>query len=248
MRTLVALSYSPWSEKARWALDHHGVAYTYKEYKILLGEPQLRIATRNATGKATVPVLFDDGEVLGESWDIAHRAEAVGRGPTLFPEPHREAIRAWHERGQDACALARVGLIEKIRQDPEAMRAQIDAGVPRGLRPLMYPSSSLVMAWFANKHHGACPGDGAALRDACHALRRGLAGREHLFDQLTFADMAMAVMLQFVQPVSDTFIPLDPRTRRAWEDPALAREFADLLEWRDGLYARHRGQQAQAAT
>jgi glutathione S-transferase len=244
MRTLVALGYSPWSEKARWALDHHGVAYRYKEYKILLGEPRLRLATRNVKGKATVPVLFDDGEVLSESWDIAHRAEAVGSGPTLFPEAEREQIRQWHERGQDACALARVRLIEAIREDPEALRAQIDAGVPRALRPLMYPSSPLVMAWFANKHAGACPGDADALRDACEALREGLAGREHLFSELTFADMSMAVMLQFVRPVSDDFISIDPRTRRAWEDPALAREFADLLEWRDGLYARHRQRSA----
>jgi glutathione S-transferase len=50
----------------------------------------------------------------------------------------------------------------------------------------------------------------------------------------------MAVMLQFVEPVSDRFIPLDPRTRRAWQDPVLAREYTDLLEWRDGLYERHR--------
>ncbi|MCA9536179.1 MAG: glutathione S-transferase [Myxococcales bacterium] len=240
MRKLVALHYSPWSEKARWALDHHGVSYAYEEYKILLGEPKLRVTTRNLGGKATVPVLFDDGEVLSESWDIAHRAEAVGRGETLFPEAHREEIRRWHERGQDACALARVRLIEAVRQDPDALRAQIDAGVPRPLRPLMYPSSPLVMAWFARKHAGACPGDGAALRDACRALRDGLNGREFLFEQLTFADMSMAVMLQFVRPVADRFIPLDPRTRRAWEDPALADKFADLLEWRDALYARHR--------
>jgi glutathione S-transferase len=46
MRKLVALHYSPWSEKARWALDHHGVAYRYEEYKILLGEPKLRLATK----------------------------------------------------------------------------------------------------------------------------------------------------------------------------------------------------------
>ena len=240
MRTLVALAYSPWSEKARWALDHHGVRYRYKEYKILLGEPGLRLMTRNVTREATVPVLFDDGEVLTESWDIAQRADAVGRAPTLFPEGQQEEIHRWHQRGQDACALARVRLIESLRQDPDALRAQIDASVPRALRSLMYPSSPLVMAWFANKHAGACPGDGAALGDACKALREGLGGREHLFEQLTFADMAMAVMLQFVRPVADAHVPLDARTRRAWEDPALAKEFADLLEWRDGLYARHR--------
>ncbi|MBK8409366.1 MAG: glutathione S-transferase [Sandaracinaceae bacterium] len=240
MRKLVALHYSPWSEKARWALDHHGVAYRYEEYKILLGEPKLRLATKNVRGKATVPVLFDGGEVLSECWDIAQRAEAVGRGSTLFPEGlprgHPALARAWPRRVR----AGRVRLVDNIREDSDAMRAQIDAGVPRPLRSVMYPSSPLVMAWFARKHAGACPGDGAALRDACATLRAELRGRPYLYDGLTFADISMAVMLQFVEPVSDRFIPLDPRTRRAWQDPVLAREYTDLLEWRDGLYERHR--------
>ena len=240
MRKLVALHYSPWSEKARWALDHHGVAYRYEEYKILLGEPKLRLATKNVRGKATVPVLFDGREVLSECWDIAQRAEAVGRGTTLFPEAQREGIRRWHERGQAACALARARMVDTIPQDVDAMRAQVDAGVPGPLRKMMYPSTPLVMAWFACKHAGACPGDGAALRDACATLRSELGGGPYLFDGLTFADISMAVMLQFVEPVADRFIALDPRTRRAWKDPVLAHEYADLLEWRDQLYERHR--------
>ncbi len=240
MRKLVALHYSPWSEKARWALDHHGVDYSYEEYRILLGEPMLRLKTGKLAGKATVPVLFDQGEALTECWDIAHRAESVGRGDTLFPEAHREEIRAWHERSQDACALARMRLIETIRHDRDALRAQIDAGVPKPLRSLMYPSSPLVMAWFGRKHAGSCPADGAALRDACKLLQKELAGRDHLFGKLTFADISMAAMLQFVDPVADQFIELDPRIRSAWQDPQLAREYPDLLQWRDRLYRQHR--------
>jgi glutathione S-transferase len=31
-----------------------------------------------------------------------------------------------------------------------------------------------------------------------------------------------------------------PRTREAWTQPELAREFADVLAWRDAVYAKHR--------
>lgn len=50
----------------------------------------------------------------------------------------------------------------------------------------------------------------------------------------------MALTLQFIQPVDERFIPLGPGRRKAWSHPALAERFADLLRWRDQLYAEHR--------
>jgi glutathione S-transferase len=50
----------------------------------------------------------------------------------------------------------------------------------------------------------------------------------------------MAVTLQFIRPVEGGFIPLGPGRREAWSHPALAERFADLLRWRDQLYAEHR--------
>jgi glutathione S-transferase len=56
----------------------------------------------------------------------------------------------------------------------------------------------------------------------------------------SFADIAMATALQLTVPVADGYVALGPATRAAWADDALAAEFADLVAWRDALYARHR--------
>jgi glutathione S-transferase len=37
MIELVAVPYSPWSEKARWALDHHALPYRETAYQPLIG-------------------------------------------------------------------------------------------------------------------------------------------------------------------------------------------------------------------
>ena len=38
MVDLYSLVYSPWSEKARWALDHHRIAYRRVRYEPVIGE------------------------------------------------------------------------------------------------------------------------------------------------------------------------------------------------------------------
>src|SRR6188508_1450752 len=58
-RRLVQLYYSPWSERARWALDHHGLAYETVEHVPFLGEIRLRRIVGKKAARATVPVLID---------------------------------------------------------------------------------------------------------------------------------------------------------------------------------------------
>ena len=60
MNELLGLPYSPWSEKARWALDVRHVPYRYRVFQPLIGEPALRFKTRRWTGTVTVPVMTDD--------------------------------------------------------------------------------------------------------------------------------------------------------------------------------------------
>jgi glutathione S-transferase len=78
------------------------------------------------------------------------------------------------------------------------------------------------------------------MRAALEDLRAALAGRTYLLDTFTYADVAMAVVLQMVRPVSDRYMPLGPAGREVWTNEELARSFADLVEWRDRLYACHR--------
>src|SRR5687768_3084143 len=100
MQTLVGLSYSPWSEKARWALDHHHIPFTYEEYVPMLGEPALRLRLRKAFGKVSVPVLIDGKESYGDSYEIARFAERTGKGKPLFGAERESQIAAWNERSE----------------------------------------------------------------------------------------------------------------------------------------------------
>src|SRR5690606_36517114 len=96
--TFVALAFSPWSIKARWALDHHRVAYRFEPHLPMAGEALLRLRTGRWRGRITVPILLTrDGAVHG-SLEIARYAERVGEGARLFPAEHEEAIARWAAR------------------------------------------------------------------------------------------------------------------------------------------------------
>jgi glutathione S-transferase len=80
----------------------------------------------------------------------------------------------------------------------------------------------------------------ATMRGVLDALRAALRGRGSILDGFSYADVAMAVVLQMVSPVDSAYIRLGPARRRAWTEPAFAKDYADLVEWRDGLYAARR--------
>jgi glutathione S-transferase len=87
------------------------------------------------------------------------------------------------------------------------------------------------------------PRDAAAeaesvLRPALEEIRKARGDRATLLPDFTFADVAIAASLQAVRPRARA--PFGPGTRAIWENGALASEYADLLAWRDEVYAKHR--------
>ena len=70
---LITIPLSPFNELARWSLDHAGVAYDEEPNGLLFHV----IASRRAGGKGTTPVLVADGEVIGESAEIAEWADRI---------------------------------------------------------------------------------------------------------------------------------------------------------------------------
>ncbi len=81
----------------------------------------------------------------------------------------------------------------------------------------------------------------SAMREACNALREGLkASSPYLLGSFTYADIVMATMLQGILPVADRFLRLGPATRAAWTREDIAREYADLIAWRDEVYEAER--------
>lgn len=243
MRTLIGLPSSPWTEKARWALDHHRVDYRFHPYMPMLGEAALRLRTRRLTGAVTVPVLLEEGAVYADSIGIAERAERSFEGAPLIPAARRREVLAWNEASDVALRAGRAQFFARLAKSPQALLEQVPPFAPRSARPLLVPAIRATVAYLRRKY-GA---DDEAVRRADEELRasltslgEALGGSEHLLGEFTYADVAMAVTLQFIQPVGDQYIRLTPAVRACWTHEALAREFADLVAWRDALYAAHR--------
>jgi glutathione S-transferase len=242
---LVGLSYSPWTEKARWALDHHRLAFRFEEHVPMLGEAKLRFRLRRLRGRATVPVLFDGQGPLADSFQIMLYADRIGAGAPLVPAGRLEEVSRWNDRSESALRAARAIVVAKTSTSPEAKVEALPALVPGVLRPALRGVADLGLGFFRLKY-GLASAAGAeeaarALREVLLHLRAGLGGRRYLLGAFSYADIAMAVTLQPVRPVEHRAIRLRPATRAVWSDPELAAEFGDLVAWRDALYAEHRG-------
>jgi glutathione S-transferase len=240
---LITLRYSPWSERARWALDHHGIQYREVRHEPVLGERKLRRIVGPRKGPYTVPVLVTRDEILTESWDIARYADRVGKSEPLIAEAQMKEVRDFNDRVDSAMAAGRALLVERLLQDGPARDESLPRKIPPRVRVLLRPMTWLGMRWFANKY---ALGDHdpvraiSELRRLFDSMRAKLAGGDYLLGRFGYADILGAVALQGVVPVADQYIRLGPASRRAWAHPALGAEYADLVGWRDRLYARHR--------
>lgn len=240
--TLVGLAYSPWTERARWALEHHGVAYRFEPYLPLLGEPLLRARVRRLRGTVSVPVLFTEHGAVESSSTIALYAERTGRGGALFPSEHEPVLRAWSDRTEVALNAGRALLTAAMLARPETLAAAAPPFLPRPLRALAGDTGVRYLR-FKYAHNGTHETElertlAAHLETVRDTLARS--GGAYLLGTLTFADLAVATMLQMVSPIEGPDAHLSDVERPAWTRPALARSFADVLRWRDALYAKHR--------
>jgi glutathione S-transferase len=247
MIELLGLPYSPWTEKARWALDVRKVPYRYRTYQPLIGEPALRLKTRRFRGNVTVPVLTDDrGGVHADSADIARFADTLGEGPTLFPEQHASAIAHWIELGERALAAGRVLSLHRTLEDDEALSELVPRGLRNALGSVAPRVGELGVRRTLRKYGTRARSVDAYRADAVAALdelRAALASStstpKTVLGVFTFADIAAAQMLSFVSPPAFG-LKLGKASRRGFTDPDLAKRYADLVAWRDAIYEAHR--------
>lgn len=207
----------------------------------MLGEPLLRVWMRRPFEKVTVPLLLAEEARVADSLAIARWADERGSGSTLFPRPRQTEIAGFNALSERLLEAARARVTPRIRDCHEA---RMEA-VPRPLRRLGKVASLMAAqgAGFILKKYATATATEAlaTMREGLIELREALGKKPYVLgDDLTYADIAMAVTLQPVEPVSDSHLFLGPATRRAWTEPSLAEEFADLLAWRDAVYARHR--------
>jgi glutathione S-transferase len=221
---LLELYPSPWSERVRWTLEAKGLRYTRRTYQPIAGELEL---VKN-TGQRTVPVLFAEGRVVGDSNAALDWLEATHPTPPLLPASPlaRAQVRALEimatETLAPAARLVMIGHFKQLQLQPLAdhfaqkygwdERAQADAD--RLLKTLLLDLAS-------------------AVSDAPYLVGPGF----------TRADLTVACMLTpaLGAPPEELF-ELDAGYRSMFGVPFGAdQRLAPLWTWRDGIYRRHRG-------
>jgi glutathione S-transferase len=246
MPELLGLPYSPWSEKAYWALEARGIAYRRRIYSPLIGELALRRKLRKWSGIVSVPVLTtDEATIIPDSAEIARWADHHGSGPVMFPPGQEAAIAAFIELSERGLAAGRALSLLRLRDDRDAVLEM----VPRNLRrvPGARQLARVGIARTLRKYDALT--DRAAAQTALAAvldeIRAALAASppantvRTLLGEFTFADVTVAQVLAFIAP--PTFgLKLGERTRRAFVDDELRERFADVVAWRDALYESHR--------
>ena len=127
---LITIPISHYCEKARWALDHAGLAYAER--------PHLQgfhvIASKRAGGSGTTPVLVTDDGVLGESAEIVAYADAHGPQLGLYGDsPAARAEIVALERDFDAILgpAGRLWMYQHLLDRPDLAVRYGCVGVPR---------------------------------------------------------------------------------------------------------------------
>lgn len=236
---LISLPFSPWSEQARWALEARGIAYTKQRYEPLIGEVGLRRTTGIWRGAVSVPAMLLEDEVLTDSWDIAKWAARHGDGPNLLPD--EAAVASWRERGQRGLSAGRALSLARVVEDSDALREL----TPKPLRRFGGLSRALTRAGVrrTQRKYG-CKGEllahDATLRSVLNELREALRREGYVLGEFSYADITASQMLAFVKPHAGKFLRLGEANRRVYGDVELAKDYPDLVEWRDTLYAKHR--------
>lgn len=239
---LYAISYSPWSARARWALDYYRVPYEVREYIPMLGEPLLRVRLREFSGKVSVPALVDGDVRLTDSRRIAEYAASVGDAPSdLFPAQDGMAIDRWHNLSERMLEAGRALVAWRTSQSGESMLASVPFPTPGPLKPLGRGLAQLGIVFLAEKYEF----DPSTTRRHVQIIRLGLIALRDavqrnsgafLLGHLTWADLAMVSAMQAALPASNDVFPLDDAIRPLWTTRDLAEEFADLEVWRDGIF------------
>ena len=191
-------------------------------------------------------MLFCDRETLTDSWDIAAYADRVGSGGALIPQARAAEIAAWNARSERLMAAGRgLTMLRTLRAPDAAAEA-----LPKPVSKLFGERGVIAAVRAFNIKYGIQENRRseyeAAIQAELSSLREALRhGGRYVLGQFTYADIAMAVATMLIKPRADA--PMGPAMRRVATDEALADAYADLLAWRDKLYAEHPPHQAAGA-
>jgi glutathione S-transferase len=239
---LFTIPYSPWSEKARWALDHHRIGYR-ESRRYLPGLTTRWLALRYGLGnRLTLPLLVAGRERVVGSLAIARWAERHGAGSELFPGAQSEAIESFDRASEEALDAGRTLYLHRLLDSESDRRLVLPAwaATSRLLHRGIERRCRLLLDKYQGKSQSTLE-QRERLANVFRRLRATLSdGRRYLTGEFSFADIAAASAVHYLAPVVHPRVPIAPRSRAVWVVAGLDAEFADLIWFRDRLYAERR--------
>ena len=243
------LEISHYNEKARWALDHKGIAH---ERRAVTPGLQQLTARRLRAGR-TVPILELDGRAIGDSTRIIEEVERRWPDPPLYPADPEERSRALDLESffDEQCGPdARRVLFSDNLTEPETFIAMfVGAGRPRsGMLRRLAPMLGEVVRWRFEIRPEAAEESREKVRAAFDKIEAEVGPSGYLVGEaFTVADLTAASILGLiVVPPEFPYIKVHPDERTAQ-----FRRFRDSLKdrpgfrWVEDMYARHRGTSAE---
>ncbi|MDO8266963.1 MAG: glutathione S-transferase [Moraxellaceae bacterium] len=243
MNELVGMYFSPWTERARWALDYHKVPYKYVEYTTLLGQPLLRLRAGKPFGKVSVPLLITPNERVNDSFEIAVYSDQMSEQEPLVPPAHFAEIKNWTESAELALYSARLRATRRIQASSEALADRLPGYTPNLLRKAFVPMAYIATGYILRKYQLEDDDDEKLLKNMDEFFDKAnnaLSGRRFVFENLSFADIVIATAMQAITPVEDKYIYLGLPSRKCMCEPALEMKYSSLIKWRDSVYEQYR--------
>lgn len=233
--TLVSIPSSPWSIRAKLALDVMGIELSVVTYVPTLSTPWLRWKLRRPVGPLTLPVLLWDGPPLTDSMDIVRWGCERSECPLIEPDT-LGAVTHWAAVAERLLAAGRIRTTHRVLGDPQALGESLPPAV-RQLGVLGLAAGRREAKRLLRKYGD---GSGAAaqaarMRAELRVITEALGGRGTMLEEFSYADIVLATALSFVKPHSSH--PLGPAARVCWSADELAEEFVELVAWRDQVYA-----------
>ena len=242
------IPFSHFNEKVRWALDFKRIPHRRR----CLGADYLFKVWR-ATGRGTLPVLFLDGEPVGDSTAIIAALEQRHPEPALYPRDPAQRRRAleledYFDEGLGPSLRAAV-VTPLFREDPDLALRILTTGMPGAAYRNLRRIAPIFPAYYRIRHKISAQRlqqDRADVADALDRISRELQPSGYLVGEaFSVADLTAAALLSPVMQPAELQYPLEvalPDGLRQYRDE-LARHPA--AQWTLEIYRRHRGSSAE---
>jgi glutathione S-transferase len=226
-RTFVTFEISHYCEKARWALDWHGIAYEEINWP-----PGVHIILAKSCGakQTSLPILLDGRMVIQGSGAIIDWADRQTREPA-----RRLTVTDAREIEQRADSVIgvhvrRLAYAELLPRFPELAKPALfgkTSGSHRLIGNVMWPLSRLVMMRMHDITPDAAAESRSILESELDWIDNTLAGNRHYLsgDRFSRADITVASLLAFFAP------PREMPTYCEMSIPGAL--LADRERWRD---------------